>query len=206
MTQTKEQFDLSLITSQLHAQAIEAINARDSVGLLCSLDNTACLAFVFDNHRALLARGMFEQALVDAYSGTRTNHRRWDPDVIYFLFALADRDRLRECGPALPEHPVTLYRGVAGYGRLRRLDGFSWTTEVDAACWFALRFSLPHPAVWTATVPPEDIYCRVDDRGEGEYLAQPRSRRRYSMTLPEMQAGADRWRAAIRWTPKEAAA
>lgn len=66
--------------------------------------------------------------------------------------------------------PVTLYRG-AHHGRER---GWSWTTSLDTARWFAAR-DLGHGTgtVWTTTVAPDLLLARIDARGEGEFVVDP---------------------------------
>ena len=79
------------------------------------------LVLVVRNASILRRRGLYEEALLDAWSMTRTNHVTWPPKVITRLFRLANRARLRALGDPLPgTGPFTLYRGVSGTGPLRR--------------------------------------------------------------------------------------
>ncbi len=55
----------------------------------------------------------------------------------------------------------TLYRGVAGVRRQRRLPGPAWTDDLDTAKEYARRGALaglPDPAVLVATVRLEDVF------------------------------------------------
>ena len=83
----------------LHDQAQEAFAAHDALGFVCSTDNHRALAIVFNN---LFAAGIYEQALLEARTGTRTNHHRWSLGILMLLLEHADRDRLRAAGALLP--------------------------------------------------------------------------------------------------------
>jgi hypothetical protein len=83
----------------------------------------------------------------------------------------ADRDRLRAAGAPLPPgDPVRLYRGVAGWGRARRIRGLHWTTDYEQAAWFARRFGLHDPAVYVGDLPARAIVAAIADRQEAECL------------------------------------
>lgn len=139
--------------------AIEAFDSGDAAGFVFSSFRNA-LALVFDNRLALQGRGMYEKCLILAFTGCRTNHSHWSQGVIDFMFAQADRARLRAAGKAIPKVPATVYRGISGTGRRRRRNGYSWTGSLDTACWFALRFGLPNPAVLVATAGRRDSLLR----------------------------------------------
>jgi hypothetical protein len=117
----------------------------------------------------------YEVALLEAYIGRRTNYAKWSLADLQSCFTIADRGRLRDAGDPLPgSGPFTLYRGVAGHGRMRRLRGLSWTSSLERAAWFATRFPhLPDPAVVTVTVNAVKVAAYLDKpvgRGEQEFL------------------------------------
>jgi len=117
-------------------------------------DNVHGVALVWRNQGVLKVQGAYEPALLSAWIDTRTNHHyvpRW---VVDDLFRSADRERLRAAGDPLPSvGPFTLYRGVSGRGRARRVRGISWTSSLEKAIWFAHRFaSLGDPAVFRLVV------------------------------------------------------
>ncbi len=56
---------------------------------------------------------------------------------------------------------IKIYRGVSGYGKFRRPRGFAWTAKLDVACFYALRYSLPVPAIFEATITPNEIQAFV---------------------------------------------
>src|SRR6266511_1909234 len=125
--------DLSLIAPALRGMAAEAIAAGDVTGFLCRADNMRGLDLVTDNLRVLKSRGIYEEALLHAFSMPRTNNASFPLDYLRALFLhLADRDRLRAAGDPLPgPGPFTLYRGVSGRGAARRIRGLSWTADLD---------------------------------------------------------------------------
>src|SRR5262249_11666432 len=75
--------------------------------------------------------------------------------------------------------PFTLYRGVAGRGRARRVRGISWTADPDTASWFAYRYSghlfglsnaLESPAVFRGIFDEPDILAYINDRNEEDFI------------------------------------
>jgi hypothetical protein len=66
-----------------------------------------------------------------------------------------------------------VYRGVAGYGEHRRVGGISWTGDLERAKWFAARWDLHDPAVYTVTVSKSTLLSYLDQRKEDEYLLWP---------------------------------
>lgn len=129
------------------------------------------LGFVVDNWPILKAIGKYEEALLHAYISTRTNYANWSMSVLYFLFRTADIEKLRKIGYLIPDQETfTLYRGVCGIGKKRRVNSFSWTESANTAAWFAYRFGLHDPAVFKVTVPNESIMACCHDRNEREYL------------------------------------
>lgn len=159
--------------------AAQAVEAGDVDHLLSSVagGNTNWLAFVAHNVRALKPRGLYEAALLDAMIMTRTNNHHLF-HAVPWLLAMADSDRLRAAGDALPgPGPFTVYRGVAGRTSARRVRGASWTGSLEVARWFAQRGSawgLHDPAVYRATVDAADVLAYVHDRGrkEAEFLVR----------------------------------
>lgn len=70
-----------------------------------------------------------------------------------------------------PRKPVRLYRGADETNRL----GWSWTTDLDIARWFAGRPIWPSPGqVWTVTVQRSALLARIDGRSESEYVLDGR--------------------------------
>lgn len=153
-------------------EAVKCWKAGDIKGVLIMMPNTACLAFVCDNWKQLKDIGKYEEALLSAYVGTRVNHSLYSMDLLMFLFKIADHEKLRKAGEPVPEQAeFTLYRGVSGVGRKRRVTSFSWTESVDIAAWFAKRFvDLPDPAVFKVVVPNEQVMAYCNEREEKECL------------------------------------
>ena len=150
----------------------EAAARGEPETVLMWLDNTAELAFVFDNIEWLKALGKYETCLVRAYTATRTNHAGWSLPAVKLLFRFADRGGLLAAGHSMPPgETFTLYRGVAGQGKYRRPSGPSWTSKLETAKWFALRYA-EHgdPAIYTATVRREDVFFYDNGRGEDDFV------------------------------------
>lgn len=158
--------------SLLRNRLIEYWNGKDIVGVLAMLGNSYAMAFVFDNIDILKSKGLYEKALLMAYQGINTNNSNWSPNVIDWLLRMADSDRLKAAGDKFPDKKsFTLYRGVAGNGKARRVSGHSWTEDISVAAWFAKRFDyLNDPAVFQITVSSSDILARLSNRNESEYL------------------------------------
>jgi len=164
---------LEPIPIKLREQALRNLEDGNVVGFLCSASNDHGLDLVYYNKGSLLERGLYEKALLDAYSMTRVNNHQQYRELA-ILFALAQRDRLVAAGDPLPGlGPFTLYRGVAGHGRARRVQGYSWTASKEVAKWFALRPYLPDPAVFMTIADASDVLAYLNERNEQEYLLKP---------------------------------
>lgn len=120
------------------------------------------MMLVLRNTEALLQRGIYENALACAFAKTPTNFAACSPSAVRAAFEQADRAKLLAVGDPLPAGDAfTLYRGVAGIRRQRRLPGPAWTDVLETAKGYARRGALaglPDPAVLVATVRREDIY------------------------------------------------
>ena len=164
--------DLSLVEPLLWQQTEEAFIERDVVGLLASMSSEVCLRFVFDNLALLREAGLYEHGLAHAYSATRTNNRDIPLGLLYGMLDLCDPDKLRAAGAPLPgPGPLTIYRGVAGK-RQRRVLGPSYTGDLDTACWFATRYELPQPAIYSRIVQPDQVYLCIGGRDEREIVCR----------------------------------
>lgn len=144
----------------------------DIEGVLVCMSNETHMAFLADNFPLLKDRGLYEKALLRSYRSTLTNHAGWSLDALRFFFEIADIEKLRLAGDPIPtRESFTLYRGVSGVGRARRVNGISWTESPNIAAWFAKRFAhLPDPAVFTVTVPRDSVMACTNGRNEKEYL------------------------------------
>lgn len=159
------------VPGPLHERALEAFRKGDALGILCTASNEQALDIVLLNARALRDRGIYEEALLEAYIGTRANWSRWSVKDLRQLFKMADREKLLAAGDPLPPGDTfTLYRGVSGAPRRRRPKGLSWTSSPEKAEWFASRLPLPDPAVYRATVRREDVLAYSNGRSEEDFL------------------------------------
>jgi len=173
--------DLSLIHPALRARAVAALDAGNVEHFLIKAEhgNQHHLEIVLHNMLALQERGLYERALLAAWSGCRMNYSGWPTDTLRWMFGQAERDRLRACGEPLPgSGPFTLYRGVAGTGRRRRVRGFSWTDDRNKAAWFAARLpGLADRAIYTTAVTDAAVLAYLDageyGRNEREFIIMP---------------------------------
>jgi hypothetical protein len=82
---------------------------------------------------------------------------------------LADRAKFLAAGDELPgPGPFTVYRGVAGCGKARRIRGLSWTLSLQRAAWFANRFRLADPAVYRLTADDAQVLAYLNTRYRNE--------------------------------------
>jgi len=158
----------------MSASARAAFVAGDPETLLCSFSNEEGLGIVSDNSKALRDRGIYERALVRAYTATRTNWSMWSIEDLGCLLAKADKEKLRAAGDPIPEgESFTLYRGVAGSGEHRKEAGLSWTRSADQAAWFAERGAdgeLEDPAVYVTEAPRDAIAFYSGEREEDDFI------------------------------------
>jgi len=168
-----ERADLSLVPAGLRASAIHRLADRDH-GFLGYAGDEHRLRIVAHNVALLRDLGLYEASLLCALIGVRVNLSGIPPDALAMLVGWADRGALLAAGTPLPgPGPFTLYRGVGGVGRARRIRGLSWTANRDRAEWFASRaslFRLKDAAVYRAVVPRELVLAYVTAREEDEYL------------------------------------
>lgn len=87
----------------------------------------------------------------------RENFDEWE-DLLYPLTGTDPWNTL-----AALKEPITVYRGGVK-------QGFSWTTSLETAKWFAGRFDGTGD-IWTATVAKSDIVAYYDGRNEREIIA-----------------------------------
>lgn len=188
--------NLRHVPPSLHGAAREHFEQGDVLGLLCMADNQSGLDIVRDNWQILKDAGLYERALLEAYIGCRVNNVAHPKSMLDLLFWLADRSRLRDCGSPLPGRgPFVLYRGVAGTGRRRRINGHSWTESLGVACWFAGRaaiYRLADPAIYTTTVTARAVFAYCADRGEAEFICNVRKPTRLALTAEEIRERSDR--------------
>ncbi len=179
---------------KIERYAIEDWNKGNIEGVFCYMPNTYYLNFVYYNIIRLHAIGKYEEALLIAYTGTRTNWAHWPINDIKYLFDLADPDKLCAAGDPIPDQDIfKLYRGVSGKGPKRRVNGYSWTDSLDSAIWFAKRFErfgCENPAVFEIIVSREHILAAMNERNEHEYLLKlplPKKPKRLSINLGEYE-------------------
>ena len=74
--------------------------------------------------------------------------------------------------PAELPDVVTVWRGTSYIPIKEAKNGYSWTTDRDVACWFAMRFAEFHgsPLVLTADISKRDIAFFTNERSESEVV------------------------------------
>jgi hypothetical protein len=148
------------------------------------------LEFIIRNYRCLATLGNLEEPWLTAYE--RASHfQDHGHSVIKAVFDACDRDRLRKLKPLggyAKRERLTLFRGCAG--PVHSL-GMSWTPSLDEAIWYAAHhasyYHLDNLAVYVATVPIADIYCRLDDTGRVEFVVDPREAWRVDVPAGEFR-------------------
>ena len=167
---------LGAMCSGLHSLALEAWARGDMSGVLGRMSSDRYWDFMADNLTPLIAKGLLEEAFVHAYTGVRVNLGPYY-SVVSAVVEFSNPDKLRDLGdPFPPGAPWTVYRGVSGRGRARRVRGYSWTIDRDKAQWFANRFaSLGNPAVFSTTIEQNNVLFYTNGRKEQEFVvALPR--------------------------------
>jgi hypothetical protein len=170
--------DISLVPVDVRRQVQKYFNDGDGRGIVFLVGKNS-LRFVLDNMMALKARGIYEPALVTAYTHAAPNWWNWQLNVLNRMFKQADCAKLLSWGDPLPPgESYALYRGVAGKGKCRHVSGMSWTSDLDKAIWFARRSFQPDPAVYRTIANREDVCCYLTDRNEDVFILQARRYRR----------------------------
>lgn len=110
--------NLDLIAPSLRVAAVDDLEQDNVLGFLIKSErgNTDWLAIVYANASPFRERGLYEQALLHAWDGTRTNHASAAAVVLALLCASADKAKLRaqDRGPATPAAALRPMAGRAG--------------------------------------------------------------------------------------------
>lgn len=187
-----QELDLSMVPLGAREEVREYFRKGYTEGILGASGTHNEMVIVVHNLQQFRDRGILESAMLSAFTGPKTNHSHLNDDLIATMFSCCDRQRLIAAGDPLPDgETFTIYRGVAGHGRARRLAGFSWTADVNVACWFARRFYLAHPHILTATVSRPDILAFWNCRDEREFIVRPTQFTRLQMTAEDMERHAE---------------
>jgi hypothetical protein len=157
--------------------AVQALKAGDIPTFFNTARSEYGLPLLWFNAKYFQQIGLYEQALLYAFTATRTNN--YSPEEeLDIMFHWADRKRLRDAGPPLPgTGPFTLYRGVAGIGRYRKVYGYSWTPSLENAQWFADRaracYSLSKPGVYRIEATEDDVLAYINDGQQEQFIVHP---------------------------------
>ncbi len=177
--------NLDLIDPDLHSAAYDDYhNSSENFIYLARPGNEMIVAL--NNYKQLKQIGRYEPALIGAYQSVKINHSNLSLDIVDWLFSKADREACIKLGDMTTEMPTTVYRGVSGHGRRRRIAGWSWTTSIEVACWFARRLSLPNPAIYSTIVDYNEIYYYTNEPTESEVIVKPKAPQRMKLSEAEM--------------------
>lgn len=139
-----------------------------------------------DSKRGVIAVAMWRAKVpVPAYRVLLS--ATWGHDHRYVIDAAQTRRTLgcmfRYAAFPLPDElpdVVTVWRGTSCLPIKEARAGYSWSTDRDCACWFAMRFADRNgsPLVLTAEVPKRDIALFTSERSESEavLMRQPAAR------------------------------
>ena len=167
--------DLSLIPSQLRKRARERLRSEDDPFFYNFADSQLSMLIFLLNKEYFQERGLYEKALLRAWTNQKTTHIIWGGLDIYWgqhmrqdYLPQCDRAKLLAAGDPLPnENPFTVYRGVSKGGEPR---GVSWTLDPE----IARNFAGTSGAVYKTTILKNDAYAytgEVSGRiGEKEIL------------------------------------
>lgn len=187
--------NLKMVPAHMRDEVEKQFAAGNAALMLVTMPNTECLEFVAHNAGALTLRGIYERAVVIAFSDTRTNFAEYPAATVRYVFDMADRRKLLAAGDPLPPGDMyTVYRGVAGTGCQRRLAGPSWTGDAERAKWYARRSalaSLENPAVLVASVPRREVYYYTNRRDEREFVVFVDSPKRLDIDLGDPRREAE---------------
>jgi hypothetical protein len=184
--------------------AMQALKAEDIPTFFNTAGSEYGLPLLWFNAEHFQQLGLFEQALLYAFTATRTN--KYGPEEeLDIMFHWADRKRLRDAGQPLPgTGPFTLYRGVAGNGHYRKVHGYSWTPSLETAQWFANRaracYSLCKPGVYRITATEDDVLAYVNNGQQEEFIVHTDNVRKPQLVCLSGEDGI--WRAALRQKPQ----
>jgi hypothetical protein len=181
--------------------AMRALNAGDIFNFFSVATDEDSLWLLLSNRRNFQQLGLYEQAALYAFKVSRTNDYRIWYDLAT-MFDWADRKRLREAGQPLPSAgPFTVYRGVAGQGRDRRVRGYSWTLSFENAQQAAnqswARHGLAKPAVYRTTAKEQDVLACIKDGQEEVFILSPWKISRIQLVC-SMDSGSWRFSAGCR--------
>lgn len=179
--------NLKMVPAHMRDEVAKQFAAGNAALMLVTMPNTEGLEFVAHNAGALTLRGIYERAVVIAFSDARTNFAGYPASTVRYVFDMADREKLLAAGDPLPPGDTfEVYRGVAGVGAQRRLSGPSWTGDAERAKWYARRSALAgleNPAVLVASVPRPEVYYYTNRRDEHEFAVFVDSPKRLDIDL-----------------------
>jgi hypothetical protein len=164
--------NLRLIHPLLWQRARDLLEGRSARDFLDLVPAKRQIELVSDNLVVLRRLGIYEEALLVAWTAPEHSLRHVPLSRLLKLIRVADRWKLRAAGMPLPGRgPYVLFRGVAGQPKVRRERGVSWTSKPEIAAWFARRSpDLRDPAVYQLTVEKKYVLAYWNEHDQDEYL------------------------------------
>lgn len=129
--------------------------------------NGPALLFDLFMDSGILTTGILAATIGGVWTGAEYPERAMDQDTWNYMFALAGYTV--DGKPAeLPTGSLPLYRGSTAEGKA----GMCWTDCIETAQTFATGQVRGRAigTLWTATVEPERLLARINDRQESEYV------------------------------------
>lgn len=171
---------------------------RKVEAMFLHMDSHSVLGYVLDHPGEFEKLGLFEVAFVLAWSRTSRSNYLFDVRSLEVVLTnFCDWAELRAAGDRLPEgETFTVYRGVSGRGRFRRVRGMAWTASLDTACWFAMRYAkedsrFADPAVYRATVCEDEVFFYTNERHEREFVCRPKRCTRMGLSQEDIDRRAE---------------
>ncbi len=175
-------------------------NPESALSLSWALDNPKRGFFTVALWRARIPVPAFRAFLASA----------WEHDHRWLKAAAREhraplRRMFRYAAFELPAHlpdVVTVWRGTSHLTHAEAARGYSWTTDRDCACWFAMRFADRNgrPLVLRSEAPRAEIMLFHDGRNEAEAVIFDRKRSLAPIdgTPEEWRGGFERYESRMR--------
>lgn len=86
--------NLKMVPAHMRDEVEKQIAAGNATLMLVTMPNTECLEFVVPNAGALTLRGIYERAIVIAFSDTRTNFADYPASTVRYVLNMTGRCNL----------------------------------------------------------------------------------------------------------------
>lgn len=157
-----------IVPTEYHQVLMAALNGNKEAAKTIAISAPAASVgkIVVGAFEAKMPPESFRALLHDAWSmnhGHVMDAAQGNASLIRKMFNAAQFD----CSKLPDRFPI--YRGVKSRSMLQARPNLSWTTNRDAACWFATTFSID-PIVLRAEAARTEVIYYSDDRNESEVI------------------------------------